>query len=52
MMRMKAEDVEVSDPDEAMRRLKSALRQLVRIPKSVIKAKRKRGPSLKAKQKG
>jgi len=48
-MRMKAEDVQVSDPDEAMRRFKSALGKLVRTPKSAIKAKRKR--SLKGKRK-
>jgi len=50
-MRMKAEDVEVSDPDEAMRRFKSALGKLVKVPKSAIKATRKQA-NLKGKQKG
>jgi hypothetical protein len=48
-MRMKAEDVEVNDPDEAMSRFKAALGKLVKIPKSAIKAKRKRGPKKKRK---
>jgi len=48
---MKAENVEVSDPDEAMRRFKATLGKLVKIHKSAIKAKRKR-TRLKRKPKG
>jgi hypothetical protein len=39
-MRMKVEDVEVDDPKEAMRKFKTALAQIVKVPKSAIKRKR------------
>ena len=40
--RIKAEQFEVDDPEAAMARFKSGLAKLVRVPKSEIKAKRKR----------
>jgi hypothetical protein len=38
---MKIEDVEVADPQEAMKRFKSALAHVVRVPKTAFKAKHK-----------
>jgi hypothetical protein len=40
-MRMKAEDVEVADPNKAMRRFQSALGKAVKAPKTETKAKHK-----------
>ena len=39
---MKAETFEVEDPDKAMGRFQLLLENLVRVPKSEVKAKRKR----------
>src|SRR5690348_5072518 len=41
-VRMKAETFEVEAPDKAMGRFQSLLENLVRVPKSEVKAKRKR----------
>ena len=50
-MRMKLEDVEVADPQEAMRKFKAALAHVVRVPK--ISRERKPTPTLpKKKRKG
>jgi hypothetical protein len=38
---MKMEDVEVDDPQKAMKRFKSALTQIVKAPKTVFKSKHK-----------
>jgi hypothetical protein len=52
-VRLKAENLEVGEPDKAMGRFESLLRKLVKVPKSEIKAKRKRAtPHLKRKGKG
>ena len=40
-MRTKAEDVQVDNPAEAMRKFQSALSKVVRAPKTQFKAKRK-----------
>jgi len=40
-MRMKAHNFEVKDPDKAMERFKSLLGNLVKVPKSEIRAKPK-----------
>jgi hypothetical protein len=51
-VRVKAETFEVGEPDKAMRRFESLLGKLVKVPKSEIKAKRKRAsPDPKRKQK-
>ncbi|MGA2608977.1 MAG: hypothetical protein ABSH01_16160 [Terriglobia bacterium] len=39
-MRMKIEDVEVADPQEAMRKFKAALAHVVRVPKITRDTKR------------
>jgi hypothetical protein len=41
-VRTKADDVVVDDPKEAMDRFRSALAQVVKVPKAVIARKRKR----------
>jgi hypothetical protein len=46
--RIKAEQFEVDDPEVAMARFKAGLARLVRVPKSAIKAKRKRAKKRKA----
>ena len=38
-MRVKIEDVEVNDPKEAMKKFKSALAQVVRVPKIATRRK-------------
>ena len=48
-MREKADTFEVADPAKAMRNFESLLGKLVKVPKSELKAKRKR---VKARQKG
>ena len=50
-MRMKADTFEVSDPDQAMGRFQSLLGNLVKVPKSEIKAKRKRAKAAAPKRK-
>ena len=40
--RIKAKDFEVADPQAAMANFKAGLSALVKVPKSAIKAKRKR----------
>ena len=46
--RIKAEEFEVEDPQAAMARFKAGLAKLVQVPKSEIKAKRKRAKKRKA----
>ena len=50
-MRLKAEQVEVSDPDKAWTQFQSALRKLVQVPKAEIETKRKRVKRKVAKKK-
>jgi hypothetical protein len=40
-MRLKAEDVEVDDPQKAMERFKASLAKVVKAPKTVFRAKHK-----------
>ena len=49
-MRMKIEDVEVTDPQEAMRKFKAALAHVVRVPK-ITRERKQGGPSPKKKRK-
>jgi len=50
-VRMKVEDVEVADPQEAMRKFKAALAHVVKVPK--IKRERKQAaPLAKKNRKG
>ena len=50
-MRMKIEDVEVADPQEAMRKFKAALAHVVRVPK-VTRGKKQAATLPKKKRKG
>ena len=40
-MKAKADDVIVDDPNEAMRKFQSALSKLVKVPKTITRAKHK-----------
>lgn len=50
-MRVKLDRFEVENPKEAMKNFKSALAQVVKVPKSVLERKRKRAKA-KRKKKG
>ena len=40
-MRIKADDIIVDDPNEGMRKFQSALSKLVKVPKTITRAKHK-----------
>jgi hypothetical protein len=48
---MKVEDVEVADPQEAMRKFKAALAHVVKVPK-ITREKKQAGPLPRKKRKG
>jgi hypothetical protein len=48
---MKVEDVEVADPQEAMRKFKAALARVVKVPK-ITREKKQITPLAKKKRKG
>jgi len=50
-VRMKIEDVEVADPQEAMRKFKAALAHVVRVPK-ISREREQSSPHPKKKRKG
>ena len=49
-MKAKADDVIVDDPNEAMRKFQSALSKIVRVPKTITRAKRKHTTGRRKKQ--
>lgn len=52
-MRAKADDIIVDDPNEAMRKFQSALGKIVKVPKTITRAKHKHTTGrLKKKPKG
>jgi len=46
-MKMKAEDVQVNDPQKAMERFRAALAKIAKAPKTVFKAKHGTGRAKK-----